>query len=118
VAERISQSGGAALPVACDVADHASVAASAEAALKRFCKVDHLVNNAGTIEPIAPTLEGDPAPWERTLRVNLLGALHCCQALMPAMLRGVPEQFSTSVPAHRTGPWRVGAPTARQRRRC
>jgi NAD(P)-dependent dehydrogenase (short-subunit alcohol dehydrogenase family) len=86
VAKRILSDGGAALPVACDVADRASVAAAVEAAFKRFGKVDHLVNNAGTIEPIAPTLDGDPAQWERTLRVNLLGALHCCQALMPAML--------------------------------
>jgi len=86
VAEAITDTGGAALPVACDVADPASVAAARDAAFARFGRVDHLINNAGTIEPIAPVLEGDPTQWVRSLEVNVLGALHACRAFMPAML--------------------------------
>jgi NAD(P)-dependent dehydrogenase (short-subunit alcohol dehydrogenase family) len=86
VAAAVERAGGAALAVACDVADPASVAAARDAAVARFGAVDHLVNNAGTIEPIAPVLEGDPDLWVRTLQVNVIGALHACRAFMPPML--------------------------------
>lgn len=86
VARAINAQGGTALAVACDVADPASVARARDIAFDQFGGVDHLVNNAGTIEPITPVLEGCTQQWERTLRVNVLGALHTCQAMMPAML--------------------------------
>ena len=59
----------------------------AGAALKRFGRVDILINNAGIWEPPGGVrLERLPeAQWRRTMRVNLDGAFLCTRAVIPAM---------------------------------
>lgn len=44
-----------------------------------------LVNNAGQAES-RPFLKSDAAHWRSQLDVNLMGAVHCTQALLPDML--------------------------------
>jgi len=44
-----------------------------------------LVNNAGVAES-APFLKSDAAFWRKVLDVDLLGAVYCTQAVLPAML--------------------------------
>ena len=46
-------------------------------------RVDILVNNAGVIEPIARIGACDPDVWRRALDVNVAGAFHAIQALVP-----------------------------------
>ena len=74
-------------PVGVDIADHASVAAMAEAAAKRFGGIDLLVNNAaifgGMKLDFLLTVDWDYL--ERFLEVNLLGALVCIRACYPSM---------------------------------
>jgi NAD(P)-dependent dehydrogenase (short-subunit alcohol dehydrogenase family) len=53
-----------------DVADAASVAALADAAVERHGRLDVWVNNAG-IYPTHPLLELDEADWDRVVGVNL-----------------------------------------------
>jgi NAD(P)-dependent dehydrogenase (short-subunit alcohol dehydrogenase family) len=65
---------------ACDVADPAAVHAFAEQA----GPVDALVNNAG-IWRFGPLLGHAEEDAEAVLRVNLLGTVHCCQAIVPLM---------------------------------
>jgi NAD(P)-dependent dehydrogenase (short-subunit alcohol dehydrogenase family) len=87
VARDIRASGGRAESVRVDVADPASAAAMAEAAVERFGGIDYLVNNAA----IFGTMQLDllvTVDWEylnRFLSVNLLGALNCVRACWPAM---------------------------------
>jgi NAD(P)-dependent dehydrogenase (short-subunit alcohol dehydrogenase family) len=69
-----------------DVADAAAVASAFERAAARLGPVAILVNNAGSAES-APFLKTDAALLDRMLAVNLKGAFHCTQAVLPAMLQ-------------------------------
>ena len=62
--------------LAVEVADAASVAALADAALDRLGGLDVWVNNAG-IYPSAPALEIDAAEWDRVIAVNVDGLFLC-----------------------------------------
>jgi 3-oxoacyl-[acyl-carrier protein] reductase len=75
-------------PVTVDVADEASVAAMAAAAVERFGGVDVLVNNAGLHMGrfnLCSTLSMDE--WRRLLDVNLLGAVLCARYCRESMAR-------------------------------
>jgi 3-oxoacyl-[acyl-carrier protein] reductase len=47
---------------------------------------DVLVNCAGTYGPIGPLIENDMDEWEQALRVNLMGTVYTCRAVIPGML--------------------------------
>jgi len=88
VADEIKAAGGKALAVQVDIADPVSVAAMAASAKAEFGGVDILVNNAALMaelsyEPLATT---PIATWNRTLDVNVTGALNCIQAVVPMMV--------------------------------
>ncbi|KPC49812.1 SDR family oxidoreductase [Amantichitinum ursilacus] len=68
-----------------DVADADSVKRMADAALERFGQVDILINNAG-INVFNDPLKLTDDEWERCFAVDLKGAWHCAQALLPHML--------------------------------
>jgi NAD(P)-dependent dehydrogenase (short-subunit alcohol dehydrogenase family) len=73
--------GGGAGWQAVDVTDAASVAE----AFARAGAADILVNNAGQAAS-SPFVRTDAALWQRMLDVNLNGAFHCTQAVLPGML--------------------------------
>lgn len=77
--------GPAALALRCDVADWASVQAAVAATVQRFGRLDVLVNNAGSIEPIARLAEAEPEAWGRGVDVNLKGVFHGMRAALPVM---------------------------------
>ena len=83
----IDTAGGRAIAVRVDVADDASTRAMAEAALKRFGRIDGLINNAAYFREVklTPFEELDPVQWERIVAVNVKGVWQCCKAVMPAM---------------------------------
>ncbi len=85
LAADIEAGGGAALAVACDVADEASVDALANAAVQRFGRVDVLVANAGVAEPVAAERESLEV-WERVVSVNLTGVFLCNRRFGAVML--------------------------------
>lgn len=91
----IEAAGGQALAVRTDVADNESVRAMAAAALKRFGRIDGLINNAAYFREIklTPFEELDPNEWDRIFAVNVKGIWQCCKAVMPAMR----EQKSGSI---------------------
>jgi NAD(P)-dependent dehydrogenase (short-subunit alcohol dehydrogenase family) len=66
------------VPVVCDVADEASVAAMVATAVERAGTVDILVNNAG-IESTAPAESQTLADFRRVVDVNLVGLFHVTQ---------------------------------------
>ncbi len=75
-AEHIAGHGGEALPVAADVADKLEAERVVELALERFQRIDILVNNAGIYPPAGVLPDIDLAVFQRTLQVNLEGALN------------------------------------------
>ena len=83
----IEAAGGRAIAVRVDVADDASTRAMADAALKRFGRIDGLINNAAYFREVklTPFEELDPVQWERIFAVNVKGVWQCCKAVMPAL---------------------------------
>ncbi len=84
VMREIEAVGGKALGVIGDVADPQTAAALADAALKKFGRIDILVNNAALRreKPIDQMTYGD---WREVMDVTLDGAFHCVTACLPAM---------------------------------
>ena len=76
--------GPAHIGVVADVTDKASCNAAVVEVLKKFGRVDALVNNAGITQP-AKTLEITGADYDRILDVSLRGTLYMSQAVLPAM---------------------------------
>jgi NAD(P)-dependent dehydrogenase (short-subunit alcohol dehydrogenase family) len=68
--------------VSCDVRDREQVEAAVEAAVERLGGLDVVIANAGVAAQL-PLIGGDPAIFERTIEVNLLGAYYTLRAAGP-----------------------------------
>jgi NADP-dependent 3-hydroxy acid dehydrogenase YdfG len=77
--------GAAAVPVAADVTDPASLERLAETARAELGRVDLVVANAGVMLP-APFEQADSAEWDRMLDTNLRGLLHTGRAFASDLL--------------------------------
>ena len=113
VAGEVRALGVPAIAAPADVGDLAAVRA-AFAQVRALGPVTLLVNNAGNAGPtqqMRPTplfWETDPADWDRFLRTNLQGVMHCCHAALPAMVEQQRGRIVTVVSdAGRTGEARL-----------
>ena len=88
VAGEITASGGRAIAVEANVADEASCAALAKAALDAFGSIAALVNNAAYFSQITPKpfWELTVAEWDSATNVNLKGTWLVSRAGAPAMM--------------------------------
>jgi 3-oxoacyl-[acyl-carrier protein] reductase len=86
-AEAITQAGGKAEIVACDVTSLASVEAAAERVEALLGRVDILVNNAGVGGFGGPLHQLPPEAWEQILNTNLRGVYYAVRAFAPVMIR-------------------------------
>ena len=84
VVKEIESKGGQAMVAIADVVDAPAVNAMAEAALKKFGRIDYLINNAA--------LRGEKAiehmtfeEWRHIIAVTLDGAFHCVKACLDAI---------------------------------
>ena len=73
---------GDSLAVTCDVRDRKQVEAAVDAAVDRLGGLDVVIANAG-VAALAPVADGDPAIFERTIDVNLLGVYYTLRAATP-----------------------------------
>jgi NAD(P)-dependent dehydrogenase (short-subunit alcohol dehydrogenase family) len=82
----IEAAGGAALAIACDIRDEASVRGMVEQTLRTFGRVDVLVNAAGgyTLGRVSHELSADD--WDMVVDSNLKGSFLCCKHVIPPML--------------------------------
>ncbi len=82
VAERITSSGGKALPVQCDVTSEESVEAAVVQTVSEFGGIDVLVANAGVLW-LGP-IESTPLKrWQLCMNVNLTGVFLVTKAVIP-----------------------------------
>ncbi|MGW6522890.1 SDR family NAD(P)-dependent oxidoreductase [Streptomyces sp. NPDC054962] len=82
-AEHLRGAGHKATAVTVDVAEEHDVEAMTSAALKRFGRIDVLVNNAAVFSTLSmkPFDEIDASEWRSVLDVNLTGVFLCCRAV-------------------------------------
>jgi 2-deoxy-D-gluconate 3-dehydrogenase len=87
--------GGQAVPMRTDVTDPASVDSLVDQTMKRFGRIDILVNNAALDPKFDPASAASHAMrfedfpldlWEHSLRVNVTGMFLCAQAVAKPML--------------------------------
>jgi NAD(P)-dependent dehydrogenase (short-subunit alcohol dehydrogenase family) len=80
--QQVAADCGDALAVPCDVRDRAQVEAAVAAAVDNLGGLDVVVANAG-VASLMPIAGGDPAIFERTIEVNLLGVYYTLRAAAP-----------------------------------
>jgi NADP-dependent 3-hydroxy acid dehydrogenase YdfG len=85
LAADVTKAGGEAIARVTDVAKRADVDAVVQAAIERFGKIDVLVNCAGVNTRDRQIALLDQAGWDRIIAINLTGAFHCMQAVLPQM---------------------------------
>ena len=84
-AAQITEAGGTALALACDITQRTDIDAALAQIEAQLGPVDVLVNNAGwdVFKPFTQTNEQE---WERLIAINLTGALHMHHAVLPRMV--------------------------------
>jgi 3-oxoacyl-[acyl-carrier protein] reductase len=86
VASEIRAGGGQALTLDLNVGSADSVKEAFGKALKECGRIDVLVNNAGiTRDGLAMRMKQQD--WNLVLQINLTGAFHCIQQVLPGMMR-------------------------------
>jgi 3-oxoacyl-[acyl-carrier protein] reductase len=79
--------GPAASGLSIDVTDAKAVNAATAELEQRHGSVDILVTSAGIAGPNLKTWEYPLDEWAKIMRLNVDGTLHCCQAVIPGMLK-------------------------------
>ena len=82
--------GGEAMSAVCDVRDREKIFAYVDEAIKRFGKIDVLVNNAGgsawLLGKITDFVYAEPETLDFVIDVNVKGAMNCTQAVLKNMI--------------------------------
>jgi NAD(P)-dependent dehydrogenase (short-subunit alcohol dehydrogenase family) len=84
-ARSITDAGGQAIGIQCDVTRKADLQAVLEKVIQRFGKVDILVNAAG-VNSATPFFEITEEEWRRILDIDLTGVFLACQVFGKAMV--------------------------------
>jgi NAD(P)-dependent dehydrogenase (short-subunit alcohol dehydrogenase family) len=87
VAQEISHTGRRAIALAADVTDEAQVNTIVEETIRRWGKIDILVNSAGLRGPLVPVQEITEQEWDSVLAVNLKAVFLCCKAVLKHMIK-------------------------------
>jgi 3-oxoacyl-[acyl-carrier protein] reductase len=85
IAAEITEGGGTADAVQCDVSNYNDVAAAVALCTRNYGHLDVLVNNAGIIDPIALLTDSAPDAWGRVVDVNIKGVYNGMRAALPTM---------------------------------
>lgn len=96
-----SQSGGSAELMLCDLSSQSSVNSFCDEFMRRYDRLDVLINNAGTLKPSRRETEDG---IEMTFAVNYLAQFLLTQRLLPLLKKSAPSRIiNVSSVAHRWG---------------
>jgi len=87
VAQAIHQKGGQAMAIAADCTDDRQVNAMVDETVRRWGKIDILVNSAGLRGPLVPVHEISEQEYDAVLAVNLKAVFLCCRAVLKVMIK-------------------------------
>jgi len=85
VAASVKKLGGDAIVVSADIAGRDACFYAVKETVKRFGRIDALVNNAGLLYPMIPIADVNPNAWTYNIEVNLFGAFYMAQAAIPEL---------------------------------
>ena len=83
----IRAAGGEAVARVTDIGSACQAHALVNMALRRYGRIDLLINNAGILGPRIPLTRYPQREWEKVLRVNLTGTFHVTQEAARIMAR-------------------------------
>jgi len=87
LAAEITDAGGSALVCVGDVSAEPDVKAAIDQCVAEFGALDVLLNNAGTIDPIARIEDSDPKAWGKVVDINIKGVYFGIRHALPVMKR-------------------------------
>ena len=85
-AHLVASQGGIAKALPVDVTQSRQVEEAVGDVVREFGRLDVLVNNAARFGTLGSAWEVNLGEWEQDLAVNLMGPVHCCRAVLPAMI--------------------------------
>jgi NAD(P)-dependent dehydrogenase (short-subunit alcohol dehydrogenase family) len=86
VAALLASQGARSLAVAPNVADPAAITRAFVKIANTLGPIDVLINNAGVVAPLGPTVQIDPEAWQAAVAINLAGPFSCITAVFPGMI--------------------------------
>ena len=82
--------GGQSLVIDADLTEESDARRVVEQTVSQLGRLDILVNNAGVML-LGPIVDAPIDEWDRMLRVNIEGLLHCTHAALPHLLRAAED---------------------------
>ena len=83
----IDDEGGTSMVVVADVSDPASTAASVEATISEWGRLDILVNNVGIGGPAGDAVVMDPSAWDDAMQINVKSMMLMAKSAIPEMMK-------------------------------
>ena len=80
----IAEQGGDVFAVQADMRSRDEVEKLVQQTIEKYGQIDILVNNAG-INPRGFFLETTDEEWDEVWKINVMGVVHCCRAVLPIM---------------------------------
>ena len=87
VSKRIKQYNRQFLQMTIDVTDIKKVEKMVRETVKKFSKIDVLVNAAGIYGAIGPFIDNNIDKWIKTININLIGTVLCTKMVLPFMIK-------------------------------
>ncbi|RSK46374.1 glucose 1-dehydrogenase [Hymenobacter perfusus] len=82
----VTEQGGQAVAVVCDITDEAQVQAALAKTIDTYGRLDFAFNNAGVEQHKAPAAELAMAEWDRIVNIDLRGTFLCMKHEIPLIL--------------------------------
>jgi NAD(P)-dependent dehydrogenase (short-subunit alcohol dehydrogenase family) len=87
VVQEITGNGGKAMAIVADCTDDRHVNDMVDETVRRWGKIDILVNSAGLRGPLVPVQEISEQEWDSVLAANLKAVFLCCKAVLKVMIK-------------------------------